>query len=1053
MSSRPSGGLLRGRAEHPDARVSRNLHNLAAAAKQFHSAASSTSGTTRAGSSAPWHSIPPLSLIGDLPEHTRQRVEAFIQAGGYTSPETLSITRQPSLRTPSPVSSHHSTLPTPREAPSVNNDSAPASEPTQEVSEIDEDEEIEDEWEYFDGLRDLARDRIVKQDYAKAIEFINQALAKADIIWNGDDDVFVQLQVQLALCHFFSGHWRSAEPIVLKLTASDLNEVTCNLLHALSLAHLFEYSMDSALRLCRKALKGKKDILENDQELTGGPLEADYGNTLALCSTIYHMKGDPIRAEVFYRRLPRGFEYKHPSSELEFIINHPRLLPAVLGDDIPHFDTGRSENEHASPESFFVFGWETAPQDAQKLYKGPPVANSLLRQRFARHELYESDTDKVVIEGPSPCSPTDSGVDMTADDELSFATALNNLVDVRSFAPEEAISEEATVGDSPSNGCTISNSPSSEGNSLIRPPHMTSSTDSDTPDTSSSNEASATEPMADNTVSSEPSSESTNTDREGSPVRLPLRRRVTRMFSVRRPRHTPADHRTEPPLTCPPEPSATSSGWFHNPSRPGASRSKTVSRKSSNGVGSQEEAKAGTRGRTRTLKLGPMELTFKKTARVLQAPAKTSDVDALPVVDDDDHDTCAEKQLEDRYRSGVFAAGPPRGKSKRRLAGLLTEYYGPDPSVGPYTCDEKRWPDPHRQLLTAATGTVPHGPSDVVAAVEMVADALGGDEVATTSGPSKPSVKGKQRLRLDTGVVNDEQLHHPARCRAGLPGRLASVLTSLPAATATAKQAVRSELEELLEHVRTCLNDGVLEADLRRIVASLGTGSAPSGSNDGGPAPRVGMGSEGACSPDSNCELFLWRGSSLPAVEPPPRGSAKQLVDCLSRPDGDTVPSPRNLAPRHLFGSEDESNFKFIMPNELIKRNVGGGGGGCLAVTLATQGAQTPRSPAPAPALVPAPAPPQQQLLGDKGSSSARPDLQRAFSFVAGDDARYSCRGGGGGGGDAAAGAGKGLEPQEEEDTTTGGLEDGASSGSSPVQKKQVSWAPADLVVPAVSSN
>lgn len=1052
VSSQHSGGFSRGRAEHPDARVSRNLHNLAAAAKQFHSAASSTSGTIRVGSSAQSQYIPPLSLIGDFPEHKRRRVEEFVQAMRYPSPDPVSPTRQSSLRTPSPSSSHNAASSPLREASITRKCGMPSSEPTQEVSEIDEDEEFEEEWEYFDGLRDLAKDRIVKQDYTKAVEFINQAMTKVGT-WNMNvmDGVFMQLQVQLALCHFFKGDWKSAEPIVLGLATLALNDVTCNLLHALSLAHLSVYSLDSALRFCRKALKGKKSILEKGQELTAGPLEADYGNTLALCSTIYHMKGDPIRAEVFHRRLPKGFEYKHPSSELEFIFSHPRLLPAVLGDDIPKFETGRSEADLINPETFLVFGWETAPQGAQKLYKSETVANSPLRQRFARHELYESDTDKIFIQGPlpcSPCSPADSGIDMTADEETQ------GIADSR-----ETNSEGTAVYDK---ACHEFQSEavldSVKGNILSQLPPMTVFTGADASDPSASDATKTGEGMVDGSVSYESPFELSREARERSPVRLPLRRRVTRMFNARRLRPTAAGGGMAAPLTCPPEPSESSSGWFHNPSKLGVSRSKTLLRNASHDARPQSEPKPKTRGSQRILRLGPMEVTFKSTARSHEATTRKIDIDKLAVVDEE---ACSE----DRYRSGMSAAGPPSGQSKGRLAGLITEYYGPSPSVGPYTCDEKRWPEPARQPLTAGIVAGPHGPDDIVAAVELGssgpvsrshstgrapyssgavvsrsepkdraprtpepfdATTISIGQGQTTDGPDSNAqmtvspkttyVPGKQRLRLDTSV-KAEQLHDPVRCRAELPGRLACALYSLPTAAGAEKRAKQSELKGLVYHVHTCLNDSMLEADLKRIIASLSISRSLEAKEypEYVPfRPPVVIDDQGIYSPRLSSEPPPSYGPSV--EEPASITSIQHDPKSAARPNDKALISG-SFAPRRPFGKIDEANSKFIMPNN---------GTGCSA-TVPGPAVHIPWSPGPQAALC-------------RKEGPARSDLQRAFSFVVGDDTRYNCHG-------------VVADARIFERTEKTGGHDSPSSRLSPIREKQVSWAVADSAALAVPNN
>lgn len=555
------------------------------------------------------------------------------------------------------------------------------------------------------------------------------------------------------------------------------------------------------------------------------------------------MRGDPIFAEVFHRRLPKGFEYKHPSSELDFIFSHPRLLPTVLGDDIPKLKAGRPDVDFLDPESFFVFGWETVPQDAQKLYKSGAIAKSPLRRRFARHELYESDTDKVVLEGPSPCSPcspTDSGIDMTADDEMQPAEALGNLEGTSDTSvTEEPVSEGTAVDDISYHEMPSGAQNPAQGNTNV---HASG--------TSASDATLTRETVVDDTIDAGPPPEPSKTARESPPVRLPLRRRVTRLFNARRPWPAASGGKSTAPLTCLPEPSANSRGWFHNPSRLGVGRSKTLLRNTSSDAGVEGEPRTKIKGVQKILRLGLVETTSKRTARVLEATSRKTGIDELPVVEEE---TCFEDRLGNCCHSGVLAAGPNR-QSRGRLGGLTKEYHGPDAGVGPYTCNDPQWLVPSRRPFTAGNLTVPHEPGDIVAAVELedsgpnsrscnnentpcshgivsrselhradpdpttreslgtpissIGRALTNDasdgEAQMTDHPIRSRVKGKERLRLDTSVKL-EQLGDPSQYRAQLPGRLACVLNSLSTATDTEKQAVGVELERLAQQVHTCL--------------------------------------------------------------------------------------------------------------------------------------------------------------------------------------------------------------------------------------------------------
>lgn len=397
---------------------------LASAARQFHSAASSTSGSVRIGTTiGPWQNP---SLLGDFSEQKRRRVQEFVEAAqhdlpdsvktGYETPvermterstHTLDVHVEPSLIAPNTSFTADSLL-----SDESNDEKDP------------EDDEADDEREYFDGLQELARDRIVNGDYTKAIDFLTEAMKQAATICGSD---VRQLQVLLVICHFFQGNWRQAKPIVAEVVALVLDEVACNLLHALSLAYLSEYSLDNALKMCQQALSGKRKLLKMSGTVHEHQLEDDYAETLGLRATIHHMQGDPIRAEIYHRRLPVDFEYKHPDNELDFIVKHPRLLPNILHEVIPNtwpvacgrptLDTVRGKQGYGQGPT------QAALQTAMALRRNGAMAESPLRLRFAHFERYEEDTQKILSDKPlgnslddSPaCSPADSAIDISAD--------------------------------------------------------------------------------------------------------------------------------------------------------------------------------------------------------------------------------------------------------------------------------------------------------------------------------------------------------------------------------------------------------------------------------------------------------------------------------------------------------------------------------------------------------------------------------------------------------------------------------------------------------------
>lgn len=419
-SLRPAGGFSHSLGDQSDAKVARNLRNLVEAARHFHSAASSTASTIRDGSSAQSQAGRALSLMGDLPAFKRERVEAFIRAGRAArqqSPSPASGQRSSPVRARSPRRSN-SPARSHRAMSFVALDSTTIPESNQTIPEDDDDVEDDDadiERQFLNGLEELAKDRFKNRDYIRATQFLNEA-TKRGVGANSANEELRQLQIQLALCHFFQGHWKAAEPIVLSLSRSkaSLDIVVCNLLHAISLAHLAEYSFESALSTCRQALQGKKRLLKSKTIE-----EHEYAKTLALFATICDMTGDYIRAEVFRQQLPADFKYIHPACEVSFIKYHPSLLKTVLGDDVPNFEVERP----AGTSKLDAGSSGITHRHSQSLRRNGTIVISPLKTKFTHHERYEKDTSKEVVIFESPptasASEADSGVDLGADDEAS----------------------------------------------------------------------------------------------------------------------------------------------------------------------------------------------------------------------------------------------------------------------------------------------------------------------------------------------------------------------------------------------------------------------------------------------------------------------------------------------------------------------------------------------------------------------------------------------------------------------------------------------------------
>lgn len=447
-SIRPVGGFTHRPADHSDARVARNLRNLAQAARQFHGAASSTASTIRDGSrgGAPWQAFPgadiDVSLIGDLPSFRRERVEEYVREGRRHRRSLSSALTSPSLSPPgedtsrlrrgsrSPRRPRAISIPSPRSlsfSGAAESVTVPASVT---VTTVEDDEDEDDEFErlFLDGLEELAKDRIKERDFDKAIEFLQEAM-KREVGSKSDNEGFRDLQVQLALCYLLQRSWEMAEPIITAMAKNKAaaDAVVCNLLHSMALVHLSLYHFDKALTVCREALLAKKKLLKKEK------IDAeDYAQTQGLLVMIYEMKGDWMHAEVYQSQIPATFHYKHPKDEVEFIVAHPSLLATVLGDNLPDFGaplpnvaTGLHELDASGPNNYLASLSAPALQRTHT-YNGA----SPLKLKFAQQLMYEADTSKIAyIPEPassahtSPTSSPEPSTSGDADDEASPTTS------------------------------------------------------------------------------------------------------------------------------------------------------------------------------------------------------------------------------------------------------------------------------------------------------------------------------------------------------------------------------------------------------------------------------------------------------------------------------------------------------------------------------------------------------------------------------------------------------------------------------------------------------
>ncbi|RYP47112.1 hypothetical protein DL768_006786 [Monosporascus sp. mg162] len=383
---RPVGGFIHVPNDRSDARVARNLRNLAEAAKHFHSAASSTASTIHDGSVAPWHgpsgSAP--SFVGDIPPFRRERVEEFSPSSLVHALERARVSVSDGTNT------------------------------RQQEEEEDDGDEAEYERMFLSSLDELAKANIKVQDYPKAIEFLNAAMGRG-VGSSADDPDFRNFQIKLVLCYFLHRQWEQAEPIISSLAKSRPREdlTVSNLLHALSLAHLSKYSFDKALTACKDALRVKKRLLKK------GVIEpSEYGVTLGLMSTIFDMTGDYIGAEVFQRQIPEGFLYRHPPSEIEFVMGNAHLLQTVLGEYTPDFGTPTATKaECHEMDAGLTYPAHPSPQEEHV---------SPLKTKFDQHQRYEIDTAKEVVF--PPVIYVDADYESTATSSTNQASSLRRLL-------------------------------------------------------------------------------------------------------------------------------------------------------------------------------------------------------------------------------------------------------------------------------------------------------------------------------------------------------------------------------------------------------------------------------------------------------------------------------------------------------------------------------------------------------------------------------------------------------------------------------------------------
>jgi hypothetical protein len=434
VSHHHSEGLSHTFGDSSDARVAHNLRNLARVARNFYSNASSTASTIHGGNRTSWNvqSDTVISVRGGsgLTFDKRQQIDRYFKSMRRT------VKRKPLVQARNSAAA--AMVPSPAPAPAVSSEDGEsnASEIGDDNDEGDDDAEFE--LLFLNGLQEVAKDNMLSQDFAKAETILQKAIQRQ--VGSGSEDAgFEKLQIQLAICYFFQHKWRLAEPLVTRIAKSKakLDGVVCNLLHALALAHLADYSFDKSITICKQALRGKRRL----KRALGSIHATECNETLGLLATIYETKGDPIYAEVLRRTIPAEFSYEHPLNELEFIVKHPKLSQEVFGETIsldwkrPR-TMGRKLTVIAElPNTKIAAPIEEKLEPLFKRCRENKRSMQTLRAKLDLYEKFDQDTAKevAVISIPSSASDSSEEFSMTNSGSSGKASSRPEIVPKRSF--------------------------------------------------------------------------------------------------------------------------------------------------------------------------------------------------------------------------------------------------------------------------------------------------------------------------------------------------------------------------------------------------------------------------------------------------------------------------------------------------------------------------------------------------------------------------------------------------------------------------------------------
>lgn len=403
---------------HADAQLNRNLRDLAQAAKQFHSAASSTASSAAnsarsddGGSNAPWQSYPgaDMSLFGDFSDDLRERVEEYVR----DAPAALNV-EEPRKRQ---KTSFPRGISPDRVLATMKEEENESAEEEDDEEDSDEEDDAEFELAFVKGLQELISHHIRAGNYTKAVDFINEAMSNSAV--SSCNNLLRTLQSQLVLAHLLQGQWRLASSLLTTTLAGvrkDRDAVVCSLLHGLAIAYLTEYAFDDALAVCKMALYGRRRLHKKE-----GLDVKEVNETTGLFATIYDMTGDYVRAEVLRGQLPSDFVYSHPQSAITFLLQEETLKELLQGE----MKMSKTDTMSVVPGIFELA--DRADNPAPGLVRRATTTSlmSPLRTRICEHERLERDTTKeVVIVEPATISDADDEASPVTDEESPVVAPL-----------------------------------------------------------------------------------------------------------------------------------------------------------------------------------------------------------------------------------------------------------------------------------------------------------------------------------------------------------------------------------------------------------------------------------------------------------------------------------------------------------------------------------------------------------------------------------------------------------------------------------------------------